>query len=73
MKEAERLAPEEVDVHWRLGRLYRTMGKKDEAKAEFDKANQVNKAADQALLDKINNSRAHPPQAQPLAPESPEK
>jgi hypothetical protein len=49
------------------------MGKKDEAKAEFDKANQVNKAADQALLDKINNSRAHPPQAQPLAPESPEK
>ena len=73
MKEAERLAPEEVDVHWRLGRLYRTMGRKDEAKAEFDKANQVNKAADQALLDKINNSRAHPPQAQPLAPESPEK
>jgi tetratricopeptide (TPR) repeat protein len=73
MKEAERLAPEEVDVHWRLGRLYRTMGRKDEAKAEFDKANQVNKAADQALFDKINNSRAHPPQAQPPAPESPEK
>ena len=73
MKEAERLDPEDVNVHWRLGRLYRTMGKKDEAKAEFDKANQVNKAADQALLDKINNSRAHPPQAQPLAPESPEK
>jgi Flp pilus assembly protein TadD len=73
MKEAERLDPEDVNVHWRLGRLYRTMGRKDEAKAEFDKANQVNKAADQALLDKINNSRAHPPQAQPLAPESPEK
>jgi tetratricopeptide (TPR) repeat protein len=73
MKEAERLAPEEVDVHWRLGRLYRTMGRKDEAKAEFDKANQVNKAADQALFDKINNSRVHPPQAQPPAPDSPEK
>jgi tetratricopeptide (TPR) repeat protein len=73
MKEAERLAPEDVDVHWRLGRLYRTMGKKDEAKAEFEKASQVNKAADQALFDKINNARAHPPQAQPPAPESPVK
>ena len=73
MKEAERLAPEDVNVHWRLGRLYRTMGRKDEAKAEFDKASQVTKAADQALFDKINNSRAHPPQAQPPAPESPEK
>ena len=73
MKEAERLAPEDVDVHWRLGRLYRTMGRKDEAKAEFEKASQVNKAADQALFDKINNARAHPPQAQPPAPESPVK
>jgi tetratricopeptide (TPR) repeat protein len=73
MKEAERLAPDDVDVHWRLGRLYRTMGRKDEAKAEFEKASQINKAADQSLFDKINKSRARPSQAQPPAPESPEK
>ncbi len=73
MKEAERLAPQEVDVHWRLGRLYRAMGRKDEAKAEFEKANQVNKAADQALFNRINHEHARPAQAQPPAPESPEK
>jgi tetratricopeptide (TPR) repeat protein len=73
MKEAERLDPADVNVHWRLGRLYRTMGKKDEAKIEFDKASQINKMAKDSLIDKIDRDRAHPPQAQPPAPESPEK
>jgi len=61
---AEKLTPEDVDVHWRLGRLYRTLGKKDEAKAEFDKASTLNKAADQDLYKKIENGNAHPPPAQ---------
>ena len=73
MKEAERLDPADVNVHWRLGRLYRTMGKKDESKTEFDKASQINKMANDSLLGKIDRDRAHPPQAQPPAPESPEK
>jgi tetratricopeptide (TPR) repeat protein len=64
---AAKLMPDEVNVHWRLGRLYRTMGKKEEAKAEFDKANTLNKAADEDLYKKIANGRAKPGQA-PAAP-----
>jgi tetratricopeptide (TPR) repeat protein len=64
LKEAERLAPEDVNVHWRMGRLFRTMGRKDEAKAELDKASRITKAADSALIDKMNGARARPSQAQ---------
>jgi tetratricopeptide (TPR) repeat protein len=68
MKEAVRLAPEDVSPHWRLARLYRSMGKKDEAKAEFDKASSITKAADNALIDKMDGAHASPPKAsQPLA------
>ena len=47
---AEKLKPDDVNVHWRLGRLYRSMGRKEEAKVEFDKASTLNKAADEELL-----------------------
>jgi tetratricopeptide (TPR) repeat protein len=68
MKEAARLAPDDVTVHWRLARLYRTMGKKDEAKAEFEKASSITKAADTALIDKMNGAREKPaPRQEPVA------
>ena len=51
---AEKLAPSDVNVHWRLGRLYREMGKKVEAKAEFAKASSLHKATDDALVDRIS-------------------
>jgi tetratricopeptide (TPR) repeat protein len=63
LKTAVKLSPDEVDVHWRLGRLYHAMGKKDEAKAEFDKARSINKATDDALLNRMNGNRAEPAQA----------
>jgi hypothetical protein len=45
------------------------MGKKDEAKAEFDKASSITKAADNALIDKMSGSRAQPaPDGQSAAP-----
>jgi tetratricopeptide (TPR) repeat protein len=69
---AAKLMPEDVNVHWRLGRLYRSMGKMEEARAEFAKASNLNKAADDALFNKIN--KAHPkgqPAQQP--PAEPEK
>jgi hypothetical protein len=40
------------------------MGRKDEAKAELDKASRITKAADSALIDKMNGARARPSQAQ---------
>lgn len=49
-KTAIQLAPDDVNVHWRLARLYRSMGQAALAKAEFDKAGSLNKAADDKLL-----------------------
>jgi tetratricopeptide (TPR) repeat protein len=63
-KAAEEKTPDDVNVHWRLARLYRTMGRKDESKAEFDKASRLNQKADDSLFDKIQNGRAHPPPGQ---------
>jgi tetratricopeptide (TPR) repeat protein len=73
MRAAAKLNPEDVNVHWRLGRLYRTMGKNDEAKAEFDKASSINKAADSGLVDKISNGHNGPAPAQHQAAAPEEK
>jgi tetratricopeptide (TPR) repeat protein len=70
---AEKQMPNEVNVHWRLGRLYRVMGKKDEAKAEFDKATTLNKAADEDLYKKISSGNAKPPQSQTSPAPLPDK
>jgi len=59
MKEAERLAPADVNVHWRLGRLYRAMGRKDEAKTELELASKITQAADSALVEKLNGKPAN--------------
>lgn len=66
---AARLNPDDVNVHWRLARLYRTMGRKEDARAEFAKASALNKQADETLYEKIANGRKRtgPPQAQPAA------
>src|SRR5581483_11365579 len=52
---AEKGMPNDVNVHWRLARLYRTLGRKEEAKAEFDKASILNKKADDDLFDLIQH------------------
>ena len=57
---AEQLKPDDVNVHWRLGRLYRSMGKKEEAKAQFDKASTLNKAVDEELYKKISGGHRRP-------------
>lgn len=71
-KMAEEKTPDDVNVHWRLARLYRAMGKKEEAKAEFDKASTLNKKADDDLYKKIKDGSAHPPagNAPPAEPPS---
>jgi tetratricopeptide (TPR) repeat protein len=67
---AAKVKDDDVNVHWRLARLYRATGKKDEAKTEFDKASKLNKAADEDLYRKISNGRQRPPDsaAPPAAP-----
>lgn len=65
---AEKLMPNDVNVHWRLARLYRDMGKKDEAKVEFDKASTLTKAADEDLHKKIAAGKEHSPDQKPAPP-----
>jgi len=57
---AEKIMPEDVNVHWRLGRLYRTMGKKEAAKAELDKASSITRSANQELYKKISGAPPKP-------------
>lgn len=64
---AVKLAPNDVNAHWRLGKLYRTMGRQAESKAEFDKARSLNKATDNALLERMSSGHAKPPA--PSAPQ----
>ncbi len=73
LESAEKLQPNDVNVHWRLARLYRTLGRKEEAKAEFDKASKLNKAADEDLYKKIANGQKRPPEDNPTpaAPPNP--
>jgi tetratricopeptide (TPR) repeat protein len=52
-KLAERLSPADSDVHWRLARLYQSMGDKANAKIEFDKTSSLHKAENDKLLMKM--------------------
>ncbi len=67
---AEKLGPNDVNVHWRLGRLYRAMGNQQKAQAEFDEAKSITETADSALVNKLN---PHSGQAQAPAPAQKDK
>jgi tetratricopeptide (TPR) repeat protein len=73
LQAAASLRPDEVNIHWRLARVYRALGKRDEAKAEFDRASKLTKSADDDLYHKIANSRQGPPPQTdpPAAPPNP--
>lgn len=70
LNQAAKLKPDDVNVHWRLGRLLRTMGRKQEAQLELEKARSLNKAADEDLYKKIANGakRGNPPASQGTPP-----
>ena len=68
---AEKMIPDDVNVHWRLGRLYRALGRKDEAKVEFDKASKLNKKADEDLYKKIADGARKPQTSDTAAPQAP--
>jgi tetratricopeptide (TPR) repeat protein len=67
MKIAEKIAPDDVNVHWRLGRLYRVMGNEQQAAAELVKARTLTQAVDAALINKMNPQQKSQPQAGPPA------
>jgi tetratricopeptide (TPR) repeat protein len=53
---AIKMAPDEPDAHWRLGRLYQTMGETEQAKVELAKVNQLHKAKDEGLVQRMSGS-----------------
>jgi tetratricopeptide (TPR) repeat protein len=57
LKAAEKLNPNDKNVHWRLARLYQSEGKKEEAKLEFDKTKGLQKATDQSIMDKLREAQ----------------
>jgi tetratricopeptide (TPR) repeat protein len=70
LKIAEKLSPDDQNVHWRLARFYQAAGQKDAAKAEFDKTRSLQKASDQTILNKLHNAQAKSKAAEdvPAAP-----
>lgn len=58
LKAAARLNPNDQNVHWRLARFYQAEGKKVEAKAEFDKTRNLQKAADETIFNKLHQAQA---------------
>ncbi|HEX3985232.1 MAG TPA: tetratricopeptide repeat protein [Acidobacteriaceae bacterium] len=50
LKAAAAIKPDDVDVHWQLGRLYRTMGDMVQAKREFARTRSLNQAENTALV-----------------------
>jgi len=69
-KEAARLNPGDVNAHWRLARLYQAMGRKDEAKVEFDKTSSLHKAENDTIFEELGKARAKgkPAEASEAAP-----
>jgi hypothetical protein len=49
-----------VNAHFRLASLYRSMGKKAEASAEFAKASTLNKKRDESLHQRIADANMRP-------------
>ena len=58
LKAAESLTPDDPAIHWQLGRTYRTLGQKTEAKAEFEKTRNLQNAETQSVRDKMNQLEA---------------
>ena len=54
------LDPKDVSSHWRLGKLYQAMGRKEEAKAEFSIASAMNKENSRPLTQEIGERAAKP-------------
>lgn len=67
---AARISPNDPDVHWRLARLYQSMGRKAEAKIEFDKTNRLHKAESDTIASKLKaaQNRGNPTEAAPGGP-----
>jgi tetratricopeptide (TPR) repeat protein len=71
-KAAAAIKPDDVSVHWQLGRLYRTMGDPAQARREFEMTRTLNQAADAALVNLMSQA-PRPGAAAAAIPDAPQK
>lgn len=72
LKAAAAIQPDNVSVHWQLGRLYRTMGDTAQARREFEMTRTLNQAADAALVNLMSHA-PRPGAAAAAMPDAPQK
>jgi tetratricopeptide (TPR) repeat protein len=73
LKKAVEVEPDNVNAHFRLAKIYLSMGKKDEAKAEFAVAKTLTTKMNQDLFKKIKEANARPEAGgQPVQPQTPD-
>ena len=53
LREAARLMPGDASPHWRLARIFQSMGRKTEANLEFQKTRNLHKAEDDTIMNKL--------------------
>lgn len=58
MKTAEEQNPNDQNVHWRLARFYKSIGRNEEARVEFNRTQSVGKAADESVFSKLKHEQA---------------
>jgi tetratricopeptide (TPR) repeat protein len=63
-QQAARIAPSDVQVHWRLARLYQSMGRRAEAHTEFEKTKTLTRAADKTVMEKLQANLLHQSQGE---------
>ena len=56
LRHAIKLAPSDIKAHYRLARLYQTMGRKQEATLEFEKTKTLTKAADESVFSQLKKA-----------------
>ena len=60
-KHAEKLDPRDPDAHYRLGRIYMSLGQKQKASEEFSKTKELNQRTKESLIDKISGQESTSP------------
>ena len=73
LKMAAKLSPNDLDIHWPLARLYKAMGRNEEANVEFQKTTSLHKAAQTTILEQLGRARAKSESAERAEDSPPDK
>jgi tetratricopeptide (TPR) repeat protein len=60
LEHAVKLDPSQPDAHYRLARLYTTLGQKEKAAQEFTKTKELHNKTEDSLIDKVSGDGAPP-------------